>query len=187
MSRRLSFLAISALLFVVSVASYVSAQTWGEFYLHDDARYWWFRANDSSFELAVPANPVYAIQRDLFGEKLLELSLSDGQVHMQIAGFRGGQAQLDKARAAITSRWDHVLTDVRLTEDRTIRTNMGLDARFVVVQGRTPTGRTAMVRAVLFTNGEVGAYLVWTGDATAYTGAQQQAWIQAVNSFTWLR
>lgn len=185
--RRSLFGIVIALLLFAFGAFDVSAQTWGEFYVHDDARYWWFRDNGNLFEVGVPANPAYAVQRTTFGERLLALSLDEGKVHMEIAGFSGGQAQLDKARAAITSRWEHVLTDVKLTENRTIRTSKGLEARFVVVQGRTDSGRTGMVRAVLFTTGTNGAYLVWTGETNAYTGAMQQAWIEAVNSFTWLK
>lgn len=186
-SRRILFGIVAAMLLMTFVVPTVSAQTWGEFYLHKDTRYWWFRDNDRLFEVSLPANPSYAIQRDLFGERFLELALSDGKVFLQVAEFGGGQAELERARQAITSRWQHVLGDVKVTENRTIRTNMGLDAHFTVLQGRTPSGRTGMVRTVLFTNGKNGAYLVWTGEAGAYAGALQQAWIEAVNSFAWLR
>lgn len=185
--RRIQFGVVAAMLLMSLAIPTASAQTWGEFYLHEDTRYWWFRDNDRMFEVSLPANPSYAIQRDLFGERLLELALSDGGVYFQVAEFRGGQAELERARQAITSRWQHVLSDMRVTENRTIRTSMGLDAHFTVQQGRTAANRTAMVRTVLFTNGNNAAYLVWTGEASAYTGALQQAWIQAVNSFTWLR
>lgn len=172
---------------VLAFAATAGAQTWGEFYLHDDTRYWWFRDGDRVFEVSLPANPEYVVQRDLFGERSLELAVGDGAVHFQIARFTGGEDETERARQAITGRWQHALRDVKVTENRTIRTNMNLDARFTVIQGKTADGKTAMVRTVLFTTGTNSAYLVWTGLAAEYTGSWQQAWIEAVNSFSWLR
>lgn len=185
--RHTSFRLAVFIALVLSFATAVSAQSWGEFYLHDDSRYWWFRDGERAFEIALPANPTYVVQRNLFGERSLELAVNDNDVYFQIARFAGGEAEVERAREAITSRWQHALTDIKVTENRTIRTNMNLDARFTVIQGRTPDGANAMVRTVLFTTGETSAYLVWTGLASRYTGPWQQAWIEAVNSFTWLR
>lgn len=174
-------------LLVFGFAGAAFAQTWGEFYRHDDNRYWWFRDTDATFEVALPANPAYAIQRDLFGERHMELVLNNSEAYLLVAAWPGGTSEVERARQMITGRWGHVLRDVKVTENRTIRTNMNLDAHFTVVQGQTPDGKTAMVRTVLFTAGGKAAYLVWTGLTTDYSGTWQQAWIEAVNSFRWLR
>lgn len=179
--------AFVAVLLVFGLAGGVFAQTWGEFYRHDDNRYWWFRDRDATFEVALPANPAYAIQKDLFGERHMELVLNGSDAFMQLAAWPGGASEAERARQMITGRWSHVLKDVKVTENRTIRTNQNLDAHFTVVQGQTPDGKTAMVRTVLFTAGGRSAYLVWTGLTTDYAGTWQQAWIEAVNSFSWLR
>src|SRR5690625_483825 len=176
-----------ALTVVFGAIGVASAQTWGEFFVHDDDRYWWFRDVDSVIELALPANPAYVIQREMFGENFLELVLPNRQPYMQVALFEGDGDAMEQARRFIVGRWNHTLKDVKVTENRTIRTNMNLDAHFTVVQGTTADGRTGMVRTVLFTAGDRSAYLVWTGLSGEYTGLWQQAWIEAVNSFRWLR
>lgn len=164
-----------------------AAQSIGQFYRHDDSRYWWYESYDRSFEIAVPANPIYTVYKDLFGESSLEIPLREGGPYMRLSSFPGGRSALDRARSAVQTQWQHVLTDTRLTENRTIRTGTGLDAQFIVIQGRTAAGANGMVRAVFFNNGDRNVSLVWAGNAADYTGSVQDAWIEAVNSFAWLR
>lgn len=163
------------------------AQSVGQFYRHDDPRYWWYEAHDRAYEIALPANPIYTVHRDLFGETTLEIPLREGGPYIWLKSFPGDRSALDRAVGAVQTQWQHVLTGMRLTEDRTIRTGTGLDARFIVIQGRTAAGGNGMVRAVFFNNGGRNVALVWAGDADDYAGAVRDAWIEAVNSFAWLR
>lgn len=182
--RTVALLVVAALL-SVSVAA--AAQSVGQFFRHDDPRYWWYESHDGTWEIAVPANPIYTVHKTLFGETSLEIPLREGGPYITISSFPGGRAALDRARSAVQQQWQHVLTDTRLTENRTIRTGTGLDAQFIVIQGRTATGVNGMVRAVFFNNGDRNVALVWTGNTADYTGSFQAAWIEAVNSFSWLR
>lgn len=179
-----------ALLFVVAslfVSMGASAQSVGQFYRHDDSRYWWYEAHDRSYEIALPANPIYTVHKDLFGETSLEIPLKEGGPYIRLSSFPGGRAALDRARSAVQTEWQHVLTDTRLSENRTIQTRTGLDAHFIVIQGRTAAGANGMVRAVFYNNGDQNVALVWAGNTADYTGRYLDAWIEAVNSFSWLR
>lgn len=181
-----------AVLFVVGAvllaSMAVAAQSVGQFYRHDDTRFWWYESHDRSYEISLPANPIYTIHQDLFGENSLEIPLREGGPYMRISSFPGGTAALERARQAVQVRWQHVLTDARLAENRTIRTGTGLDAQFIVIQGRTAAGETGMVRAVFFNDGgDRNVALVWTGNTRDYTGVNHTYWIEAVNTFSWLR
>lgn len=165
----------------------VSAQSVGQFFRHDDSRYWWYEAHDRAYEIALPANPIYTVHKDLFGETSLELPLREGGPYLRLSSFPGGLAALDRAVSAVQAEWQHVLTGARLTENRTITTRMNLRARFIVIEGRTAAGTNGMVRAVFYNNGDRNVALVWAGNAADYTGSSRDAWIEAVNSFSWLR
>src|SRR5690606_16591331 len=129
--RTVALLVVAALL-SVSVAA--AAQSVGQFFRHDDPRYWWYESHDGTWEIAVPANPIYTVHKTLFGETSLEIPLREGGPYITISSFPGGRAALDRARSAVQQQWQHVLTDTRLTENRTIRTGTGLDAQFIVIQ-----------------------------------------------------
>ncbi len=148
------------LLFAVVLALFasvgVSAQSVGQFFRHDDSRYWWYEAHDRAYEIALPANPIYTVHKDLFGETSLELPLREGGPYLRLSSFPGGQAALDRAVSAVQAEWQHVLTGARLTENRTITTRMSLRARFIVIEGRTAAG----------TNGMVPRYFTITATAT---------------------
>lgn len=187
MSGRMRVTVLLILLASLLTSVGAAAQSVGQFYRHDDSRYWWYEAHDRSYEIALPANPIYTVHKDLFGETSLEIPLREGGPYIRLSSFPGGRAALDRARSAVQTQWQHVLTDTRLTENRTIRTGTGLDAHFIVIQGRTAAGVNGMVRAVFFNNGEQNAALVWAGNAADYTGSNLDTWIEAVNSFSWLR
>lgn len=187
MSGRVRVVALSALIVVLAAGVSVYAQSVGQFYRHDDARYWWYESYDRSYEVTLPANPVYTVHRDLFGETTVEIPMREGGPYIWIKSFPGGRTALDRAVSAVQQQWQHVLTDARLTENRTIRTNTGLDAQFIVLQGRTAAGVNGMVRAVFFNNGDRNVALIWAGNTADYAGNIQAAWIEAVNSFSWLR
>ncbi|HLT57780.1 MAG TPA: hypothetical protein VKZ69_03280 [Limnochordales bacterium] len=176
-----------ALLVALLSAAGASAQYQGEFYVHTDQRFWWYQGDNRLFELLVPSQGEQYMERDVFGEKMLEITLRGGSPIIRVASFPGGSAALDRARQAVTGRWQHVLSNAQTTENRTITTSNGLQARFVVIQGRTPSGQTAMMRAVFFNNGDHNVYLQWLGLTSQYGGANQEFWLQAVNTFAWLR
>lgn len=188
MSGRMRTAVLIVMIATLFAAVSASAQSVGQFYRHDDARFWWYESHDRSFEIALPANPIYTIHQDLFGEHSLEVPLKAGGPYIRLSSFPGGKAAADRARQAVQSRWQHVLTSPRTSENRTIRTGTGLDAHFIVVQGQTADGVAGMVRAVFFTNDDGrNVSLVWTGNARDYTGVVQEYWLEAVNSFSWLR
>jgi len=186
-SGRMRVAAVAALVFILAAGVSAYAQSVGQFYRHEDPRYWWYESYDRSFEIALPANPIYTVHRDLFGETTVEIPMREGGPYLWIKIFPGGQAALNRAVSAVQQQWQHVLTGTRLTENRTILTRVGLNAQFIVLQGRTATGANGMVRAVFFNNGDRNVALIWAGDASDYTGDIQAAWIEAVNSFSWLR
>jgi len=175
------------LLLVLLAAMTAAAQYQGEFYIHTDQRFWWYQGDGRLYELLVPSQGEQYMEREIFGEKMLEITLPGGTPIIRVASFPGGSAALDRARQAITGRWQHVLTNAQTTENRTITTSNGLQARFVVIQGRTPGGQQAMMRAVFFDQGDNSVYLQWLGTTSQYSGANQEYWLQAVNTFAWLR
>ncbi|MBO8141142.1 MAG: hypothetical protein H0Z37_03040 [Firmicutes bacterium] len=187
MRRRAPGLGLTVLLIGLLFAPAAFAQYRGEFYRHDDQRFWWYQGDDRLYELLVPSQGQQYVERDIFGEKSLEIALGDEGPFIRVASFPGGSAELDRAREAMSGRWQHVFSNAQTTENRTITTSNGLQARFVVIQGRTPSGQMGMMRAVFFTQGSYNAYLVWLGRASDYTGLNQEYWLQAVNTFAWLR
>ena len=187
MLGRMRAAACFALFVVLLGAMSAFAQYQGEFYVHTDQRFWWYQGDNRLYELLVPSQGEQYIERDIFGEKMLEITLRTGGPIIRIASFGGGSAALDRARQALTSQWQHVLSNVQTTENRTITTSNGLQARFVVIQGRTPGGQQAMMRAVFFNKGDNNVYLQWLGLTSQYSGSNQEFWLQAVNTFAWLR
>jgi len=163
------------------------AQYQGEFYIHTDQRFWWYQGDSRLYELLVPSQGQSYVEREIFGEKLLEITLGGGSPVIRVASFAGGSAALDRARQSVPNQFQHLLTNVQTTENRTITTSNGLQARFVVIQGRTAAGQTAMVRTVFFNQGDNNVYLQWIGLTSQYSGNNQEYWLQAVNTFAWLR
>jgi len=184
---RTQVLALWTLLVLLLGTVAASAQYRGEFYVHTDQRFWWYQGDNRLYELLVPSQGEQYTERDIFGEKMLEITLRGGSPVIRVVSFGGGSAALDRARQVLQSQWQHVLTNVQTTENRTITTSNGLQARFIVIQGRTAGGQQAMVRAVFFNKGDNNVYLQWLGLTSQYSGINQEYWLQAVNSFAWLR
>src|SRR5690606_17712103 len=112
-SGRMRVAAVAALVFILAAGVSAYAQSVGPFYRHEDPRYWWYESYDRSFEIALPANPIYTVHRDLFGETTVEIPMREGGPYLWIKIFPGGQAALNRAVSAVQQQWQHVLTGTR--------------------------------------------------------------------------
>lgn len=156
----------------------------GTYYTNqDDPTTWWYAQEDPSFWLLVPSDAASYRDIDLFGVKGVDLVLREGGPQVRVRRVRG--TDVDRIWAAERDAWSHSLRNGRLTTNRQITTANGVRAHFKVLEATASDGTAAMIRFVAFVQGDHTVYLVFLGPRSSYSGRAQDAWLKAVNSFSW--
>lgn len=171
-----------ALVLVMLTTTIVRA---GEYYLSDDAEYWWYWDDDPKYEVFVPAKADSYAPTHIFQERSLDITLKKGGPIIRVssvAKVRGGYAGI---KQAVLGRWQHVLSNVKVTEEKDITTSRGVKAKFLVAKGQTPSGTPAMIRLVVYLKGADAVFLELWCNEKDYAGNTQRYWIKAVNTFNW--
>ncbi|NLN20327.1 MAG: hypothetical protein GX162_13805 [Firmicutes bacterium] len=178
MPRRVTLTLLLVLLTAMGVRA-------GEYYLTEDAEYWWYWDDNPNYELWVPSKAESYAPKNIFQERSLEITLKkDGPIIRvsSVANIKGGYSSI---KQAVLGRWQHVLSNVKVTEEKDITTSRGVKAKFLVATGQTPEGTTAMIRLVVYLKGADAAFLELWCNQKDYTGDTYRYWIRAVNTFNW--
>lgn len=156
----------------------------GTYYTYQDSpAYWWYAQEDPAFWLLVPSDAFSYRDVDLFGVKGVDLVLREGGPYIQVRRIR--TTDVDKIWNSVREAWAPSLRDSRVTTNQQITTSNNIRARFRVLEGTTLDGAPVMVRFVAFTRDNYTVYLTYLGTRAAYAGKVRDAWLQAVNTFTW--
>lgn len=189
MSFRHSFRTVVVLACVIAFAAGTAHAA--ELYAYtEDTRYWWY-TDDPVFEILVPSNPKGSefplyFHRTQFGEEVLEVLMGEEGPVMTFGVLKAGESQIKEILSNLLASRKHLLKNVRVTDDRTITTSMGVRAYFYSQVAQGADGKNAMFRAVFYNQGDKLAYLTYWLYESDYTGTNRDAWIRAVNSFRWL-
>lgn len=173
-----------ALALVLVVLTATAAQA-GEYYLSEDAEYWWYWDDGPKYEMFVPAKAESYAPKHIFQERSLDITLKKEGPTIRVssvAKVRGGYAGI---KQAVLGRWQHVLSNVKVTEESDITTSRGVKAKFLVAAGQTPAGATAMIRLVVYLKGADAVLLELWCNEKDYAGDTRRYWIKAVNTFNW--
>lgn len=179
---RCVWLAALALLLVPHGAA---AQEDDVYYHHVDPNYWWYLSQNPSFELAVTSQGRRYITHDVLGEREVTIDYALGGPLFKVGGLRLGGRSAESVRRAVLERYLHLFQQPVVQADNEITTSNNLKARFYAVTGRTPDGKTGMLRFVFFEGAGQVAWLIFLGDEASYSGDYRVYWLQAVNTFTW--
>ena len=155
----------------------------GEYYLSDNDAYWWYWDGQPNYEVLIPSAAFAYVQLDWGGTSSLEVAL-DQDGPLLIIGTLPG-TDVNRAWNALSARYSAAVTNARTTTDSTIETEMGLQARFKVLEGSSQGGPDALVRMVAFVRDGRTAFLMFVGNKRDYAGNAQQYWLRAVHSFNW--
>lgn len=167
-------------LFVVSAPAAA-----GEYYQHDNAQYWWYLDSDPAFEVAVPANAYRYVEREMFGEKLVEIYLGPNGPILTIGTVAAGRDRVPAIRQALLGRWGYLFTNPTVLDNRQLTTTNQVAADFYAQTAATPAGNRAMFRGIFFhRNGQI-VYLTYVLNERDFADFPRAAWFEAVNSFGW--
>src|SRR5690606_36037788 len=92
---------------------------------------------------------------------------------------------VERIWAAERDAWSHSLRNSRLTTNRQITTANGVRAHFKALEATASDGTAAMIRFVAIVPGAPTVYRALLGPRSSYSGRAQDAWLKAVNSFSW--
>ncbi len=155
----------------------------GEYYLSDEAGYWWYWDGSPDYEVLIPSSAYAYVQVDWAGSTSLEVALGE-KGPLLIAGTMP-TTDVDKAWNAISSRWAASVGRSSTTTNSSIETEKGLQARFRVLEGSPNGDKKGIVRMVAFVKDGRLAYLAFVGNESEYDGNVRQYWLRAVHSFDW--
>lgn len=156
-----------------------------QFWKSQDSTYWWYWEEAPKVELLVPANLKVYAQHEIFGESLLDINLSDNGPLLRIACVpkqRGGWATL---KQMATARWQHVLSDIKITSEKNYTNEQGVPFQFIEATGTMPSGKVGMIRLAAFFKGQDVVYVELFCESKEYTGNVKTYWMKAIHSLKW--
>lgn len=159
----------------------------GTYYEHPEEGFWWFVEDNPGYELVVPSTASGYIDRDLFGQKSVELYFGPTGRQFIVASVISPSVTTDKIKTMALGKYGHLFTNIKVEADRTITTSTGTSAYFYAMTGSTPAAKQGMVRLVVFQRGSRFVYLILSCYASDYesSAAMRNQWLTAVNSFVW--
>lgn len=155
----------------------------GEFYLHDNDRYWWYYNDDPQFYAVVPNDGERYVTKTVFGYDFLEISWEEGTVILEVGSMVGNDT--DTVINFVAKRWGALLEDELVFSNREITTSNGLNTYFYALEGVGPDGSKSMLRSVYFHKDDIVVYLAMYLPSNKYQGSMQNHWLRVVNDFEW--
>lgn len=156
----------------------------GDFYRTDTKEYWSFVHKTPAFELYVPADRQSYVQRELFGEDLLEITWGARGPVLAVGSRTGFDGDPARVRDALAARYRYAASDLATVTDEEITTSEGLSARFYVLSGKS-AGYSTMLRLVVFRRRTDLVFLALMVREEEYKNDLRSFWLRAVNSFRW--
>lgn len=172
---------IIAAIFVVLLVSGTALAS--DFYLHDHGDYWWYMPKNPNYSAVIPNTGQHYIQRDVFGQKILEITWDNGAVSMEIASVPN--QDVATVRKSIEERFKPLVRNVNVISDGEITTSNNLRAHFYGYEATGANNRRVMLRSVFFKYSSGVVYLAMYLDAAKYQGNLREYWLRAVNDFEW--
>src|SRR5690554_360548 len=90
----------------------------GTFYLHDHEAYWWFVQEKPAFSVVIPADAERYVQKNYFGQQLLEMTWQDGKIMMEVANV--SHQDIQTVRKSVEERWKPLINNVTIISNREI-------------------------------------------------------------------
>lgn len=157
-----------------------------QYYLSGNDLYWILQDDSVGYQVWVPADAYRYVQTDRFGERMVEISLTENGPVLTVGGIKQTGLSVNTVRQALVNYWNRILSDVQVDNNSQITTSNGIAATFYSITGTSPTGQSVMVRVILYQRGKDIVYITYTLPANQYTGDIREYWIRAVNTFKWL-
>lgn len=157
----------------------------GELYLSDLDNYWYFIEEQPYFEVLVPSSAERYVQKNLFGAKILEMTFNNASIIMEVGVIKSKNIKV--VQDSIEARFKPAFSNKSVIADRQITTSNDETAHFYAFRGTGLDSKTWMLRTVFFQKGDYVVYLAYIIDNSKYDGDYAAYWLQAVNSFGWLK
>ncbi|HHW09237.1 MAG TPA: hypothetical protein GXX29_04630 [Firmicutes bacterium] len=177
--RLIWFLAV----FITAAVSSMAAA--GEFYISDDKSYWWYWDDAPRYELLIPSNCDSYAPSVIFDERTLDLTLKKDGPILRISGVSNFSGSYESLKEALLIRWRHVLSGLKINMEREYTSERNLKFRFIEITGKTPTGKTGMIRYVVYIKGRDVVTIQLFCEEKEYAGVIKDQWMKAIHSFNW--